>query len=214
MTCSREEETRRLASQTLRATIEWSYDLLHVEEKRLFARISVFSGGCTLEATEEVADANLDTLQSLVDKSLLRRSDDRFWSLETIREFAAERLDRAREAEEIERRHAEYFLVFAEEAEPHLFGREESGAWLDRVGREHDNLLAALDHLQASGETELALRLTGAVWTFWRDKAHFAEGRRRLESALQADQHPTAARAKGLNAAASMAGLSGDAATG
>jgi predicted ATPase len=207
----RDAEARQ---QTLRATMEWSYDLLTPGEQQLFARLAVFRGGCTLEAAEQVAEADLDTLQSLVDKSLLRHTGERFWMLETIREYAAERLEESGEAEELRRRHAEDFLALAEEAEPHLFGREESREWLDRLGREHDNLRAAIDHLQAFGETELALRLVGAVWPFWRDRAHFAEGRRRLESALRADERPTAARAKALNGAASMAALGGDAATG
>jgi predicted ATPase len=200
--------------QTLRATIEWSHELLDGGEQRLFARLAVFRGGCTLVAAEQVAEADLDVLQSLVDKSLLRHTDERFRMLETIREYALERLEDSGEADALRRRHAEHFIALAEEAEPHLFGGEESGEWLDRIGREHDNLRAALDHLQASGETQLALRLTGAVWEFWRDRAHFAEGRRRLERILRADERPTAARAKALNAAASMAALGGDAATG
>jgi predicted ATPase len=200
--------------QTLRATIEWSHELLDQGEQRLFARLAVFRGGCTLETTEAVCGADADTLQSLIDKSLIRHSEERFWMLETIREYALERLEDSSEADEVRRRHAGHYVGFAEEAEPHLFGREESGEWLDRVGHEHDNLRAALDYLQASGQTQLAFRLAGAVWEFWRDRGHFAEGRRRLESILQGDDRPTAARAKVLNAAASMAGLGGDAATG
>src|SRR5207245_772124 len=157
---------------------------------------------------------DLDTLRSLVDKSLLRHTEERFWMLETIREYAAERLEDSGEADELRRRHAEHFLALAEEAEPHLFGREESREWLEWLERDHDNLRGALDHLEGSGETEQALRLAGSVWVLWRDRGHFAEGRRRLESALRADEHPTAARARALNAAASLAGLGGDAATG
>jgi predicted ATPase len=92
--------------QTLRATIGWSYDLLSEDEQRLFARLSVFAGGCTLEAAEEVADADLDTLQSLVEKSLLRYSNERFWMLETIREYAGERLNAAGLARSARQRHA------------------------------------------------------------------------------------------------------------
>ena len=129
-------------------------------------------------------DADLDTLQSLVDKSLLRHTDERFWMLETIREYAAERLEESGEAEELRRRHAEHFLALAEEAEPNLRGRSPR-EWLDRLEREHDNLRAALDRLEASGESELALRLAGALWRFWYLRGHLAEGRRRLESALR-----------------------------
>ena len=197
--------------QTLRATIEWSHELLLAEEKLLFARLAVFPG-CTLESAEEVADADLDTLQSLVDKSLLRRSEDRFWMLETIREYATERLEESGETEELELRHAQHFLALAEEAEPHLEDEVlgDGGEWLDRLDRELDNFRSALDQLGASGETERALRLAGALSDLWASRGHVAEGRRRLESALRADKRPTAARAKALNAAAELAAVSGD----
>ena len=100
--------------QTLRATIEWSYDLLGEEERHLFERLSVFGGGSTLEATEEICESDIDTLQSLIDKSLLRRQGERFWMLETIREYAAERLERLGEAVVLADRHADYFIAFAE----------------------------------------------------------------------------------------------------
>ncbi len=196
--------------QTLRATIEWSYGLLTAEERCLFARLAVFSGGCTLEAAEEVTEAVLDTLQSLVDKSLLRHTEERFWMLETIREYAVERLEHSGEAEELGRRHAEHFLALAEEAEPNL--RKESREWLDRMEREHDNLRAALDHLEAAGESEPVLRLAGAVSLFWSLRGHLVEGRHRLENALSADERPTAARAKALIGAADMAVDASDAA--
>jgi tetratricopeptide (TPR) repeat protein len=156
--------------------------------------------------------ADLDTLQSLVDKSLIRHSDERFWMLETIREYAAERLEASGEAEELGRRHADHFLTLAEEAAPNLV-REFSKEWLDRLEREHDNLRAALDQLETSGETELALRLAGAVSEFWDERGHLAEGRRRLERALVADGRPTTARARALNGAAALALNGGDAAT-
>jgi len=197
--------------RTLRATIEWSYDLLDEEEQRLFARLAVFAGGCTLEEAEEICEADLDVLQSLVDKSLARvREGDRFWMLETIREFATERLEASGEADELHRRHAEYFLALAEEAEPFIH-RVDAG-WLDRLGREADNLRAALDWLVASEETQLVLRLAGALDDFWGAKGYLAEGHRRLEDALEADQSPTPARAKALNAAADMQIGQGDAA--
>jgi predicted ATPase/class 3 adenylate cyclase len=195
--------------RTLRATIEWSHELLTPQEQRLFARLAVCSGGCTLEAAEEVTEADLDSLQSLVDKSLIRHTQDRFWMLETIREYAAERLEESGEAEELRRRHAEHFLALAEEAEPSLLGASPA-EWLDRLEREHDNFRAALDQLAASGESQRALRLAGALSEFWAVRGHFIEGRRRLESALGADERPTAARAKALNGAGGMAGASGD----
>jgi predicted ATPase/class 3 adenylate cyclase len=199
--------------QTLRATIEWSHELLSDEEKRLFARLSVFAGGCTLEAAEEVTEADLDPLQSLVDKNLLRHTHERFWMLETIREYAAERLEQLGEADELRRRHAEHFLALAEEAEPNLRGGSPSpGEWLDRLEADHDNLRAALDRLEASGETQRALRLTAALWLFWNRRGHLPQGRRRLESALAADERPTAARARALIGAAAMAAMSGDSA--
>ena len=196
---------------TLRATIEWSYDLLAEEEQRLFARFSVFAGGCRLESAEEVCDTSLDTLQSLVDKSLVRmREHDRFWMLETIREYAAERLQESGDVDELRRRHADYFLALAEEAEP--YAREVDAVWLDRLAEEADNLRGALDWLEGSDEPQLVLRLAGTLTDFWGAKGHLAEGRRRLEDALAADESPTAARAKALNAAADMCIGDGDAA--
>jgi len=165
LTGGRDAEARQ---QTLRATIEWSYELLQEEEKRLFARLAIFAGGCTLEAAEEVALADLDTLQSLVNKSLVRHTGERFWMLETIREYAAEQLKDSSEAEMLQRRHAEHFLALGEEAEP-FTSVEYSGEWIERLEREHDNLRAALDHLAASGEHELGLQLAGALADFWRD---------------------------------------------
>jgi predicted ATPase/class 3 adenylate cyclase len=195
--------------QTLRATIEWSHELLGEDEQRLFAGLAVFRGGCTLDSAEDVCDAHLDTLQSLVDKSLVRvREADRFWMLETIREYAAEQLEATGESDELHRRHAGHFLALAEETEP--LAREVDAATLDRLDREADNLRAALDWLGASGETEQVLRLAAALDDFWSVKGHMAEGRRRLEDALAADESPTAVRAKALNAAADMAIGHGD----
>jgi len=193
--------------QTLRATIEWSYDLLSEEEQELFARLSVFAGGCSYEAAEEIARADPDTLQSLLDKSLLRKRESelgpRYWMLETIREYAAERLDASSEAEELARRHAEHFLALAEEAHPHLplHPRE----WVERLEQEHDNFRAALDWLEAAGEGERTQQLAGALWPFWYIRGHVPEGRRRLESAIRADERRTAARATALNGATAMA---------
>jgi predicted ATPase/class 3 adenylate cyclase len=197
--------------RTLRATIEWSYDLLAPDEQRLFARLAVFAGGCTLDAAEDVVEAAVDTLQSLVDKSLVRHTGDRFWMLETIREYAAERLEVSGEAEELRRRHAEYFLAFAEVAEPRI--RVYSSEWLDRVERENDNVRTALRQFEDSGEGEQALRLGGAVWWYWCYRNRHGEGRLHLEAALASDRRVTAARAKALVGGADMALNVGDSET-
>jgi predicted ATPase/class 3 adenylate cyclase len=196
--------------QTLGATIEWSYDLLNEHEQRLFCRLSAFSGGCTYVAAEEVAGADPDTLQSLLDKSLLRKRDSdagqRYWMLETIREFAGERLEDSGQAGDLRHRHASWFLALAEEAEPQAEGNP---VLLARLEAEHDNFRAALDHLESSGETQLALALAGALRELW-ETGHISEGRQRLERLLARDARPTAARAKALNAAGLMAQHSGD----
>jgi len=194
--------------RTLAAAIQWSHELLSSGEQRLFARLAVFAGGCTLEAAEEVAEADLDTLQSLVDKSLLRHTDERFWLLETIRDYALERLEEAGGADELRQRHAEHFLALVEEAEPSILGVSPE-EWLDRLERDHDNLRAALDWLEASGETQTALQLGGAIWEFWCLRSHFPEGWRRLEHLLEADDRPTLARAKALTGAAHLAPQAG-----
>ncbi len=190
--------------QTLRAAIEWSHDLLTPAEQRLFARLAVFRGGYTLEDAEAVTENDLDGLSSLVDKSLLRRRDERFWMLETIREYATERLELSGDADETRRRHATRFLALAEEGERHLGGRETTG-WLDRLDLEHDNFRAALDRFEDLGDGRSATRLTGALFTFWFMRGHGAEARRRASYALSADTDPTAERAKVLNAAAGLA---------
>jgi predicted ATPase len=189
--------------RTLRATIEWSYELLDERERELFARLGVFRGGCTLPAAEAVADADVDTLQFLVDKSLLRRSANRYWMLETIREFATERVDDA-----VRDRHAQSFLALAEEAEPHL--REDDPEWVARLDADLDNLRAAIGWLEQTGETQSVLRLVGAVARLWYLRGLWPEGLRHLESALAADQAPTAARAKALRGAGAQAVLTHD----
>ena len=188
--------------RTLRGAIEWSHDLLTSDEQRLFARLAVFRGGWTLEAAETVAEADLDTLESLVDKSLVRQREGRFSMLETIREYAVERLEQSGEAASIRRAHAEAFLALAEEAEPHV--RYDEVEWLDRLELENDNVRAALDRLEADGEWELVLRLAGALWRFWYLRSYLAEGRARLERALAAGPEQTAARGKALNGASVM----------
>ena len=120
--------------------------------------------------------------------------------LETIREYAGERLEESGEAEELRLRHAVHFLALADEAFPNLLGTP--GDWLDRLEAEHDNLRAALDHLETSGDTQSALQLAGALYRFWWMRGHLAEGARRIELLLAADSRPTAARGRALHGVA------------
>jgi predicted ATPase len=172
--------------QTLRATIEWSHDLLDDDEQRLFARLAVFRGGCTIHAAEQVCDADIDTLQSLVDKSLVRvREGDRFWMLETIREFAVERLENSGEADAIRRRHADAFLALAESAD--LTVEAIAGGRRSRyeiVVPEQANIRAALDWLLGADEFESAMRLAVALEQYWVTTSP-AEGTRLLTEILE-----------------------------
>ena len=193
--------------RTLRATIEWSHDLLTPHEQQLFARLAVFRGGWTLEAAEAVVDADLDTLQSLVDKSLVRVRPEsgRFWMLETIREFAAERLAASNEEHAMRARHATYLLERVEDAWTRTVSdREAVIAWL---GAEHDNVRAAMDWLDANGRTAELVQLTGALWKFWYQTGHGAEGLARLERALERFTERTAHRARALDGASSLVSL-------
>ena len=203
--------------RTLRSAIAWSYDLLEAAERGLFARLSVFTGGWTLASAEAVCDPGelgldvLEGLTSLVDQSLVRRTESgvgesRFAMLETIREFAQEQLRAGGDLELVLRRHGEHFLGLAVAAEPHLTG-EDQGEWLDRCDREHANLRAALRWAIEAGEADRVQRAAGALWRFWQQRGHLAEGRRWLEEiqALPSGQAPTAARAKALTGAGGIA---------
>jgi predicted ATPase/class 3 adenylate cyclase len=173
--------------QTLRATIEWSYDLLTQGEQALFARLAVFAGGCSYAAAEQVADADPDTLQSLLDKSLLRKRESeaghRYWMLETIREYALERVGESVEGSELGRLHAQYFCRFSERAEPELEGPDQA-SWLDAVEREIDNVRAALEWCLSGGDPELGARLASSLSRFWFVRGYVMEERRWLERAL------------------------------
>ncbi len=194
--------------QTLRATIEWSHDLLSEEEQALFARLSVFAGGCTYEAAERVADADPDTLQSLLDKSLVSKreseAEPRYWMLETIREYAAERLELQGDGDALSQRHADYFLRLAEEAEPHLTGAEQA-PWMERLETEHENLRLCLDSLRRAGLGAEELRLVGALMRFWYQRGHLREGSRRCDDALAAHDDQSLPRVKALFGACLLA---------
>jgi predicted ATPase/class 3 adenylate cyclase/Tfp pilus assembly protein PilF len=181
--------------QTLRGTIDWSYDLLDEDEKSLFGRLSVFAGGSTLEAIEEICDpeGELDALEgvgSLLEKSLLKREEgvgveSRFVMLETVYEYAREKLEKSGVAEDVKRVHTEYFLAMAEEATAELRGPDQL-EWLGRLEAEHDNMRAALPWTLGRQKVDLGLRLAGALWRFWAVRGHYGEGRRWLEEALAA----------------------------
>jgi predicted ATPase/class 3 adenylate cyclase len=200
--------------QTLRAAIEWSYDLLDERERRLLGTLAVFVGGCTYEAAEEVTGADPDLLQSLIAKSLLRRRDAvsgaRFWMLETIRGFARELLAVRDDAVAIRRAHAEWYAALAERAAPELAGAEQ-GRWLQLLESDHDNIRAALTRAHEAHWNELALRLSAALQSFWYKHGHIEEGRRWLERGLTiADGQAPALRARIVQAAGVFAGTQGD----
>ena len=196
--------------QTLRATIEWSYELLEPDEQELFARVAVFSGGWTLDAAEAVCGAALDTLASLLDKSLIRREGERFSMLETIREFAAERFDQSEGAEEIRRRHAEFFIELAEATETDHLGPQQVPLRA-RFRAEWDNVRAALGWAVASGETELGLRLAGALTMVWLDQNLAVEGEHWLRTLFEgAGEVDDAVLSKALMTGAMVAGVRSD----
>jgi predicted ATPase len=209
--------------QTLRAAMDWSYDLLNAAEQRLFRRLSVFVGGCTLEGVEAVCDTKgdldldlLDGMASMVDKSLAQhveqaKGESRFVMLETIREYAREKLKASGEEALTKRAHAAYCLVLAEEAP-----MEQSGAkgaeWVQRFAFEHDNFRAGLEWLTETGDAEWGLRLGAALFRFWEMREYLTEGRDRLGKLLKlaGAAAPTKSRARALFAAGVLAGEQGD----
>jgi predicted ATPase/DNA-binding CsgD family transcriptional regulator len=192
--------------QTLRAAMDWSYDLLSGPERALFRRLSVFAGGWTLEAAEEVASGStsdalhlplatsdlprtdvLDVLMHLVDKSLVvldeQTAELRYRMLEPVRQYAHEKLLEAGEGAAMQARHLNAFLQFAEAAAPKLFGAAQA-QWMNRLERDHDNLRAALAWALAQSESAAALRLSGALEQFWQVRGYWSEGRQWLQEAL------------------------------
>jgi tetratricopeptide (TPR) repeat protein len=207
--------------QTLRATVDWSHQALSPEEQRLFRRLAVFATPCTIEAAEAVCDYRqdlgmdvLEGMTSLVDQSLLRRfagadSEPRFEMLETIREYALERLVEAGDEQPTRRAHAAYSLVLAEEGGREICGPEPA-AWLARFDLELDDLRAALDHLIAAGNAEWATRLATALLPYWRRRELLAEGREQLTAALALPGASPHTRAHALYAAGLVTGEQGD----
>jgi predicted ATPase/DNA-binding CsgD family transcriptional regulator len=196
--------------QALRDTLDWSYELLDRDEERLFARLGVFAGGFTLESAEAVCSAGLDDVASLVDNSLVRRDGERFAMLETIREYAREKLEASGDEDESRRVHAAHYLALAEAAEPELTGPDQA-LWLGRLESDHGNLRAALRFSLDAGSGETALRLASALWAFWLARGYLGEGRRWLVEALLAGgTAPATVRAKALHGAGLLAHYQGD----
>jgi non-specific serine/threonine protein kinase len=208
--------------QTLRATVDWSYALLADAEQSLLRRLSVFAGGFSTDATEAVcADdygghAISDLVALLADKSLVVLDSDgvggRYRLLETVRDYAGQRLVEAGEDEALRARHRDWCLALVDAAREHMFGGPQQGNWLARFDREHDNLRAALEwsrlHRDAS---DALLRMAAGVWRFWEIRGHLAEGRKWLESALAMTRDQVSEmRANALTAAGVLAFMQGD----
>ena len=198
--------------RTLRATIEWSYDLLDPGARQLFARLSVFSDTFALEAAEEVCGAELDDLGTLIDNSLLKPiGADRFVMLGTIGEYALEKLIERNEERELRRRHAEFFSALAEQAYEHRFDAE--AEWSARLESDHDDVRAALDWL-LEDDPDRALELAGALGWFWLSRGLLREGSGRLAAALAASGVTGRLLARALTSSGALVARQGDAAAG
>jgi predicted ATPase/class 3 adenylate cyclase len=201
--------------RTLRGAIDWSYSLLDGKERTLFARLSVFAGGCTLDAAEAICEADLDTLAALVDKSLIRETDGagdtRFSMLETIREYAVERLGESEEADAVRHRQADYYVALAEEAQEPLRG-EGRREWAARLDQEQDNVRAVLEWSLARTEPVRPLKIASAIWYYWMLRGQLTEGRRWIERALDCgDPAPSPLRAWSLGIAGEFLRAQGEA---
>jgi predicted ATPase len=196
--------------RTLRATIDWSYELLNEDERHLFARLAVFAGSFSLEAAEEICDATVDLLQGLVDNSLVRQTvDGRFFFLETIREFALECLETTDEHEQRRDRHAAYFAALADCRWREIVTGETG--WSEVVDRDHLNLHAAVEWALARGRGSDALAIASGVWPFWLGRGYGPQGRRWLERALElAPPAVTPTRAHALLGFGDIARFQGD----
>jgi predicted ATPase len=208
------DRTAPYRQRTLRATMDWSHKLLSERERIVFRRLSSFAGGFALEAAEAVCAGGgvergevLEPLSRLVDKSLVvvteRGGEARYRLLQTVRQYASERLEAAAEGEAVGRRHALFFLDLVEEAEPELNAAGQA-EWLERLAREWDNLRAAVRWLRESGETETYLRLAGGLWRFCYLRGLYEESYRWLEGTLTGAA-PPASRAKALLGAGVLA---------
>jgi predicted ATPase/DNA-binding CsgD family transcriptional regulator len=195
--------------RALRDTIGWSFELLDDEGRTIFRRLSVFAGGCTLEAVEEVCGGDLDTLGSLVDESLVRSDGERFSMLETIREYAVELLDASAEAESVQRAHAAHYLRLARAAAQGLAASDQA-MWRARLAIDHDNLRAALRFSLDRGDTSTALQFCVSLWRFWLERGYLSEGRRWLDEALATGTESSPTRARALTANGVLSHYQGD----
>ncbi len=214
------DQTAGHRHQTLKAALEWSFDLLGQPEQLLFRRLAEFAGGFTLDAAERVGAGEgidgedvLELLSMLVDKSLVVAEENwekgaRYRLLEPVRQYAREKLRVSGEAEAVGRRHAEFFLALAEEAEPELT-KSQQAEWLDRLETEHDNLRAALSWALGR-EIDSGSRLAGVLCRFWHTRGYLSEGRRYLEAVASSAAVPTTVRAKALDGLGWIAEPQGD----
>ena len=190
--------------QSLRATIDWSYDLLDLLERRLFARLSVFTGGFTADACVDICEAQPATLESLVEKNLVVREAGRFSMLESLREYALERLRDSGELDEVELRHAGFFASLAERAECELRGPDQL-AWLAALDDEQANIWSAFCRGLRMGQPDVSLRIGASLWRYWEARGTITEARRRLDEALASVTGDAQARAAALFASGRMA---------
>jgi predicted ATPase/DNA-binding CsgD family transcriptional regulator len=196
--------------RALRNTIDWSVDLLDDAEKTLFFHLSVFVGGCALDAVEEVCGGGLDALGSLVDKSLVRVTGERFGMLETIREYASELLDASPEAEDVRRRHAGHYLRLAQAGAAPGLGASDQAMWRAALENDHDNIRAALRFSLDTGDAATAHQLCASLWRFWFERGYLSEGRLWLDEALAVSSDASLARARALSGNSVLAHYQGD----
>ena len=196
--------------QTLRAAIGWSYDLLDPEAQVLFSQLGVFSGGFTLAIAEEVCGpAALDGISALADHSLVTRADRRFGMLETVREFAAEKLAESGELAAVRDRHIQAFKVLVADVEGTLATAEQP-ATLRRLDAEHDNIRAAVRYANEAGEADTALALVAPLWRYWVMRGRLVEGRELVTSALALGGGPAQTRLRAANGAGILVAEMGD----
>lgn len=179
--------------QTLKAMIDWSYDLLSEKEKILWNRLSVFNGGWTLEASENVCSGDiiqkneiLDLILKLTEKSIVNYDAvrERYVFLESIKQYGKEKLDESNETQDILSKHLNYYLELSESSEPELI-RKDIHIWMEKLESDHGNFQSAIEWSVTGGDREKSVRLAGALWSFWKIRGHYSTGIRHLENILK-----------------------------